>query len=709
MSFRRNKKFYFVLAVVLGVVAVVCAWWFYAASGPEAPPAATSAFALRDGAINDVEWEGDWREARIVPAGSHTIDLGAIPAGGALRIGTAPRQLFQRAPHVFVLAGDVVVTKFDVREPKTWTDYRVALAAYGGDGAPCRVVIVSDVDVYVSHCELVPIASGQPNVVLFLVDTMRRDHLGCYGYARDTSPNMDGLAGDGVRLNGMISQSSWTRPAVASLLTSTYPSVHRANDRADILRQDLPTVAEAFRDAGYVTEGFMSNPSCLPAWGFGRGFGRYLDIDSYTVNPGKDADVVDAVLAALDDVAGRPWFFYVHAIGPHDPYDPPAPYDRMFTTDTASLSQEEANHANARDRYDGEIAFTDAQIGRLIAALRAKGMYDNTWFVVLSDHGEEFWEHGGEGHGTTLYDELIRIPCIVKPPHPGESGVVVDGVCEIVDVAPTLIDRTGLTIPPTFQGHSLAGFLSGGTLPAHLAYSSLYLEKHSQYGARSDGLKYINNIAAGSESWYDLAADPGEHAALAAMPSEGAALVQYASRIAASGNAGLHILVTGSLLEEHTIEGTIAGKGMGDISLRYLANNGEVHRTDDGVTFRITTSVGQGAGIGLAEWHEIGAEQNHANVHVEAKPDEPLRITVNLDGAPAPESAVFVGPAMTPRALQDTVLEPVELVAGSEQFDPVALPRRLAVYVWYVPGPETVADEDLDPGMRDALKALGYL
>jgi len=191
-------------------------------------------------------------------------------------------------------------------------------------------------------------------------------------------------------------------------------------------------------------------------------------------------------------------------------------------------------------------------------------------------------------------------------------------------------------------------------------------------------------------------------------PPPGNALARHAARIARSGSYGVHILITGSLLESHTVSGTLRGATLGKAQLQYLANNGEVTSTGEGIAFRVTTQQGPDCPPDIVEWHEQGAEQNNALVVVEAGMDSPFHLDVMLDGAPIDPSLVFIGREKENRPLTDATLDPKDIVAGTESFDPVALPRRLAVYIWYVPRIETIPDESLDPEMVEALKALGY-
>lgn len=690
-----------ILLAILATLPVSCSGGRDAERVNRATP-----IALAEVPESRIEFARDWRDARTVPAGEHVVDLGPIPENGAVVLSFFPKGYSQERPSATVFAGDRSIRTVQQEHEDRWSDFRIDLADMGGLELPCKILFSSKTDLFVARCELVPGPTAPPNVLVFLIDTLRPDHLGCYGYNRDTSPNVDALAAEGLRFTEMISQSSWTRPAVASLLTSTYPAVHEAKDRLDVLRSDLPTLAETFQVAGYQTQGFMCNPNCLPAWGFDRGFARFLDLDSYTINPDKDKDAVDAVVAALERDAGSPWFYYVHVVGPHEPYEPPAPYDTQFAPDAAD---DNAEHATARALYDGEIGFTDLQFGRVVDTMKRLGIYDNSLIVVTSDHGEEFWEHGGTGHGSTLFDEQIRIPFIMKLPQSELAGTVVDGVCQIIDVAPTIFEALELPRPASFQGSSLTGLVRGELRDQPFAYSSLFFDKYSAHGARSREFKYINDSEKNLLSWFDLLADPGELHPLESPPEDQRALARFASQIAASGNDGLHILVTGSLKEPHTIEGTIDAEGLGVYSLHYLANNAEITKTETGLTFRITTSPGPNSPFDIIEFHEENAEQNNAHLRVAADSARPIRISLILDGVTAPDDVVFVGPSKTPRSLHDAVLQPAELFAGAESFFPSALPRRLAVYIWFVPGPDTIEGENLEPGMADALKSLGYL
>jgi arylsulfatase A-like enzyme len=544
---------------------------------------------------------------------------------------------------------------------------------------------------------------------VYLIDTLRPDHLSCYGYARETSPHIDALASEGVRFSEMISQASWTRPAVASLLTSTYPSVHGAVDRADILPDTFDTLPKVFHQSGYETAALMANLTCLPMWGFGPGFRQFVDVDSTVVSGTKDAQVADSVIEALHLSQGRPWFYYVHNFGPHSPYDPPAPYNTRFVSPAAKGEGPNADRAQLIDLYDGAIAFTDAQFGRIVKTLKELGMYDDTWIVVVSDHGEAFNEHGDWGHGTSLYDEQIRVPCVIKPPRDLHFNGERDGIAELIDIAPTLLDLADFRVPDEFQGRSLRDHLEGAPATDRPAFSSIYLEQQNQYGARNSHAKYVYDAAAHRPAWFDLRTDPQELNALGLAPQHGASLAHYASTHAASNRSGLHILLTGSLEEDRTFEGKISGVGVGDFDLRYAAQNGEASLTDDGLSFRVTTSPGEDCPADIVAWHEAIGELNNAHLVVQVDPAEPLAATVALDGMPIPPDKVYLGPNKRNVPLDGVELRVDDIEASSDAFNPADLPSKHAVYVWYVPPVDTIDDRSLEPEMVNAMKALGYM
>jgi arylsulfatase A-like enzyme len=389
--------------------------------------------------------------------------------------------------------------------------------------------------------------AGAPNVILVMVDTLRADRLGIYGRADAKTPHIDALARDGVRGAATFSQASWTRPSVATILTGLYPSSHGAVHKADILPDRVETVAEALAAGGYYTVGFPNNVNVSPAFNFGQGFAEYrylapalffwadepaakltlynglrlirerflarrVDVHNYY----QPAEVVtDAAISWLDSPAARaePFFLFLHYMDPHDPYFV-HPFDGEGYARVANPNPPASIAERYRQLYDGEVAYLDQQLGRLFADLKRRGLYDKTLIVLTGDHGEEFHEHGGWWHGTTLYDEQIHVPLLLKPPQGGAAGRVIEELTTSLDIAPTILGVAHLPIPPVMQGHALP--LDGtAALARDSVFSEEDLEGNVLQSVRTRESKLItanpgNPRGLQPEELYDLKADPAE-------------------------------------------------------------------------------------------------------------------------------------------------------------------------------------------------------
>jgi arylsulfatase A-like enzyme len=321
-----------------------------------------------------------------------------------------------------------------------------------------------------------PMSSSRPlNVVLFLVDTLRADHLGCYGYPRATSPRIDAFARESIQFMRTVAQASWTRPATASVLTGLYPQAHGVMTLRDRLPSTVPTMAELLHARGYRTAGFVTNVNVAPAWGFQRGFDlyRYFPEDSTRprVHAGID-EIEPQVFEWLEQNHGQPFFIYIHVTDPHAPYAPPSPFAEQLADPTLQATAEDVtarlqalkrhpNEASPDDvralqaRYDGEVALIDTYFGRLLDELARRAVDDDTVVVFTADHGEEFFDHGGFEHGRTLYTELLSIPLLLHMPQHGYAGIRSSVLARQVDVLPTVLELLDIARPPTLQGRSL--------------------------------------------------------------------------------------------------------------------------------------------------------------------------------------------------------------------------------------------------------------
>ncbi|MDJ0761755.1 MAG: sulfatase-like hydrolase/transferase [Myxococcota bacterium] len=329
-------------------------------------------------------------------------------------------------------------------------------------------------------------AEALPNIILVMNDTHRADHVGAYGCKKNLTPNLDALAADGVVFENAFAQASWTRPSVATLLTGRYPSSHTAIYKTSILPDEVTTVAEVLSQGGYETIGLVTNYNLTPFFNFDQGFADYTyltpnlplwstDTQSklFLIEVIKQVtarlrgkkevpedyyatgDIVsDKALARLDKRdKSRPFFLFLAYMDVHDPYFR-HPFDGYGISHRANPNPDVSMAEEMRALYEGEVKFWDGTFGTLIDGLKARGLYDDALIIVTSDHGEEFAEHGGFYHGTTLYDEQLKVIFIAKYPQNAgiASGVRVSDWMRLMDVAPLIVSQVGLEIPKEWQG-----------------------------------------------------------------------------------------------------------------------------------------------------------------------------------------------------------------------------------------------------------------
>ncbi len=394
----------------------------------------------------------------------------------------------------------------------------------------------------IAACTVVALCCGgkpEPlNVMIIAVDTLRADHLGCYGYERDTSPHIDDLAAQGVLCERCVSSSPWTLPSFSTVFTSLYPTQHGAETVHSTLRESFPTLADILKEHGYATGAVVNAPALKPAYGVDRGFDHY----HMTPAEGRLADgTTSDALAWLDTIGDHPFFAFVHYFDPHLSYSPPPPYEKKFTGDYAGPIGDSFNlegFSRVRDSmfvqmqdlsaadwgrivalYDGEIAFTDKAIADLLRGLDERNLRDNTLIVFLSDHGEEFFEHGGFEHGHTMYEELLHVPLFFCLPGRLPEDVRLSRSVRLLDIAPTILDLLGIEPPPHYEGMSIGPLLQGkgqtldrggALLPHDVAYSEATMHGREKKSVTAYPWKLVHEMGTEEQMLFNLAEDPRE-------------------------------------------------------------------------------------------------------------------------------------------------------------------------------------------------------
>jgi arylsulfatase A-like enzyme/Flp pilus assembly protein TadD len=384
--------------------------------------------------------------------------------------------------------------------------------------------------------------------VLVTIDTLRADRLGCYGDRDIETPNLDQMARNGVLFENAVTQTPLTAPSHASMFTGLYPTVHKVRDTGGfILQPSHTTLAQILQRQGWDTAAFIGAAVLKRQFGFETGFSVYddqmpkPDANRMTAEfpERRAAEVVDRALAWLGSQAGKPFFLWVHLFDPHSPYDPPSPFREKY-----------------RERaYDGEVAYTDHQLGRLLEAVRRKSPPQNTVTAILSDHGESLSEHGEYTHGVFLYDSTLRIPFILAGAGV-PAGVRVQHQARTVDLLPTLLELMGGRAPQAIQGNSLTSGFAGKEQPASYSYAETLFPKINMgwtelRAIRTNRWKYIR---APRPELYDLTRDPGETTNL--IGSQPAVAQELEARLgAAAGTGGPqgHETVETTAVDERTL------------------------------------------------------------------------------------------------------------------------------------------------------------
>ena len=378
-----------------------------------------------------------------------------------------------------------------------------------------------------------------PNILLYLMDTLRADHTSALGYHRDTTPNLAALAKTGWNFTRATSTAPRTRASTASILTSLYPTQNQAvlNRGLDL---EVETLAEVLRRGGWATYAYVANGNVFePAFRFDQGFDQFVTIRGKKLdNHAHTIEIHEKIFPNLDRLKGERFFLYVHAVDPHSPYDPPEESRHRYTDadykgsiapkktvarnlKKTSLSPEDFNFVVGL--YDEDIRYQDASFGRLLKAMRDKDLLQNTLIVVVSDHGDEFLEHGGWEHGMRLYEHQLHVPFIVHGP--GIDTHTIDTPTSLVDVMPTILAQAGLAAPKKGEGRNAAPRASEKpATPGSPIFAEEIKPDFRMQSLRQGPWKIIRHINRAPDGWreenatytlYRLDRDPGEQTDLA--------------------------------------------------------------------------------------------------------------------------------------------------------------------------------------------------
>ena len=574
-----------------------------------------------------------------------------------------------------------------------------------------------------------PRTDRPPNVIVYLVDTLRRDHLSVYGYSRETSPRLAEFARDAVRFETAYSPTSWTKPAVASLLTGVTPLRHGAISRSDRLDPEVRLLPQYLSSAGYHSVAFVTNPQVLPVWGFGPGFDEFVDVKGADGAAARADEVNEAVFRHLEENRSEPFFLYVHTVDPHYPYEAPPPFAGSFPgpppEELASSNKRvaaRARRASLAAAYDAEIRFSDHEFGRLIEFLEARGLYRDALVVFTADHGEELRDHGKLGHGLGLFEEVVRVPLLAKLPGNAHAGRVVRAPASLLDVLPTIVRLAGGDPASDVEGVDLLELLraeDGGEASSRPFFLDLDLVGVADHRTVASGVVWGGYKLLDSREprpgvqLFDLVRDPRERRN--AAPREPALAEHLRSVLAehrSRSEAGVHVWIANADDERtRRVEGTLRTAGrFTALRALQLEQDDRAEIAPDGRRLVLSLSL-QNRRSPFPEPPLRFVDQDRLVFSVEP-PSAPIEIeSLTIDGAPAP---IFLGDDPRPASGTVRVIDPAAPELRVERMETLFPASReassiaaLGAYVGVVqrtPAPSVV----LDLAVEERLRALGY-
>jgi arylsulfatase A-like enzyme len=468
---------------------------------------------------------------------------------------------------------DRIVRRRTVTSPDRWEPIRVDLAPLAREEVELRLTLSAPNDRTVGlwgsptlrsrearTAQVKPastLGDAPQGVIVLLVDTLRRDHLDLYGHSRPTAPNLARMAEAGATFEGATVQATWTKVSVPAIMTSLHPLTHTVHEFDDRLPNSAKTLAEIYREAGYATVAYSSVMFTGRFTNMHQGYEQLHEFTSLdpSIRSKTSRQYVDRLLPWIEAHRDVPFFVFLHVFDPHDPFEPNRPYNTMWADpahrdehhrrekrvqeviphpilkrfimpsrqelESVEIPPEEFVSYN-QDWYDGSIREMDTQVGRLLERLEMLGLDDKTLIVFTSDHGEEFLEHGRTFHGHTVYGELTNVPLVFWSPGRIEPGIRRDEIVQSIDIMPTLLELSGLTVPEAAQGASLLPLIGGGgAWQTRPAFTEKAKTRHplgtidpalGSYAATTEEWKLIHNVHRRPETpefeLYDTRNDP---------------------------------------------------------------------------------------------------------------------------------------------------------------------------------------------------------
>jgi len=556
-----------------------------------------------------------------------------------------------------------------------------------------------------------PPAPAKPNILVYLPDSLRADHLDVYGYWRKTSPRLAEFSEGAVVFDRAYSQASWTKASVGTLFSGLYPSHHGAIRREHRLGEDFPTLAELLAADGYRTRAIIRNPIVLPNFGFGRCFESVIDLVKN--RPKSEAEAIaEHALEFMSEDDPRPFFLYVHGFDPHFPYKAPPPFDERFRTPAGTETEQLIAD------YDNEIAYVDHAFGELMDRMIELGVHEDTAVVFLSDHGEEFKDHGLLSHGHTLYQEQIHVPLMVKFPHGEHAGRRIADRVRVIDVFPSLLELAGITPPAAIDGLSLLPLVQGGDERSY--QPTLFFEQdldRFELTALIDGrYKVIRRLRprwrAGTQV-FDLERDPYERDNLMKkQPELAQRMLEQLNRRESTIRGGIYIDFTNAVDTEkqsHVV--------------------GSIEITGGTVESLVPMLLEEGDSVGLADSRQrilfdlhlanhrapikgVRRETDIDRILFDLDGDDPsFSISLSVDAVDAEQFGVAVGaseapsPSPLPWTSRGREADIRTTDRTSVEFSLVDTPY---VRIYEITTPESGVVE-IDPELDAQLKALGYM